>query len=484
MAQPHKLLSYTDSCVTAHTHTHTQSCSHNNYQILRIHHCIPCIYALEQVICFQATKRFPPTFFFFFFCPSCWLRKNTALFGIAGESIARIQKLLQMDTESLTTSDHHHCHFKEDVPREFYCRKCSWVCRRLARTTCCRESFCFSCISPQRKDGHPCPSCGRRNYDISESEEHQERLKEFLVFCPFEREGCLWSGPFKELKGHLDPFKDGCQQVRMACPLGCQLQVPKRSMKQHVARDCMERELVCQNCQTKSSPPEQDIPSQSNPQCHKEAVDSKNSKNCTFCEDCEESELHRKLLDRLREQETKLQALSLELSTSKKHFQEQMKKNEAATKELRDMIIVKHDFEIGSITRKKLKTESSIWNSQTSYTFFSGYKYCICLASRGFSVIVQLKLLPGDFDHLLKWPLKASFTLELHNMSRGSGSLMGITGTRSWKRPPQASNSHVFYFRPNPAEIYQGFLEVSTLEGFLKCDKLCFSIKDVTIHSK
>jgi len=380
-----------------------------------------------------------------------------------------------------TASSHQ---LKDKVPREFHCRKCSQVCERLTKTSCCGENFCLSCISPQRKDGYPCPSCGKNNYDISESEEHQQRLDEFLVFCPFQREGCIWYGPFKELKSHVDPCKDGCKHVSIACPLGCQLEVLKSRMKQHIASDCTERELTCQGCQTKSSL-ELDIPSsQSKLLCHNEEnVDSRDTKSSPLYEGCEVSEFHRKLLHKLGEQEIKLQALSLELATSNRNLQEQIERNATATKELRDMVIVKHDFEIGNITRRTLGIESSTWTSQASYTFFSGYRYCICLTSRGYSLMVQLKVLPGDFDHLLKWPLQASFTLELHK-SWGSRNLKGITGTRSWKRPPQANNSHVFYFRPNPAEIYKGFIELSMLDSFLKNDQLCFSIMDVTVYNK
>ena len=489
--------------------------------------------------------------------------------------------------QKMATGSSSHCVcqylFKEQIPEEFFCIKCSELCDRLTVTGCCGESFCYECISDCKDAGKPCPACDEENYDIFESEDHQQRLNQFQVFCNFKNEGCDWAGTIDKLDDHLDPKQGGCQYVSVACPLGCHRNIPKSKMKEHIAEECTQRDYTCQYCAFKASyqevmtshalacsespnyrresckcgdmddhttlcclqgeesdfnsTQEDNIQQQSagnggktanvkklqrlleqkvnefkvedNTKRLWEFVKGQQEQNQLLREKLEEQNRHleahelehkkhlemlqtelkeQKLLqaqylEMLQKQEMALQALSLELTTSQKHMQDFKREKEIAVKEIRDMIVVKKSFEVDDFTQERLSTESSVWMAAATYTQFSGYKYSICITSRGCSVVLHLRVLQGEFDHLLKWPLRASFAMELLEQ-RGGDNLRCITGKRAWKKPFQAPSGHVIYFKPNPSGIYQGFLDTTLLESFIKSDKLCCVITDITMYNK
>ena len=46
------------------------------------------------------------------------------------------------------------CEFIDSVPENFYCKKCTLVARRISITTCCGESFCYSCTADTQEQGN------------------------------------------------------------------------------------------------------------------------------------------------------------------------------------------------------------------------------------------------------------------------------------------------------------------------------------------
>ena len=93
-----------------------------------------------------------------------------------------------------------------------------------------------------------------------------------------------------------------------------------------------------------------------------------------------------------------------------------------------------------NFSEKKQKDEPGDWKSPAMYTHLGGYKFCIAVdasgysGDRGYSIDVNLWVLPGEFDDQLKWPASAEFTIELINQQKREQNVSG-GGTFSWNKP-------------------------------------------------
>ena len=144
------------------------------------------------------------------------------------------------------------CEFIDSVSEDFYCKKCTLVARRLSITTCCGESFCYSCIADTQEQSKPCPECDKE-YNTVEHVKNQKRINCLRVYCSMKERGCGWSETLDRLDTHLDPDQDNCQYVDTKCPLNCNMTIPKNKVEQHVAQHCAKRPHVCQYCSFKAT---------------------------------------------------------------------------------------------------------------------------------------------------------------------------------------------------------------------------------------
>ena len=115
-----------------------------------------------------------------------------------------------------------------------------------------------------------------------------------------------------------------------------------------------------------------------------------------------------------------------------------------------------------------------------------GYKFCIGIEANGRdnehgkAIRVELLAMPGEYDHQLKWPARAMFTIKLLHQ-QGGANVKG-TITEEWTEPGK-SYTHTggefgniqFGFRPTH------FIEHSTLSGFLCNGTLYFHLAKIDI---
>ena len=147
----------------------------------------------------------------------------------------------------MTDSTGYQCEFIDSVPKDFYCKKCALVARRLTLSCCCGESYCHACIADS------CLSCGEKAFSIFEHLKNQQKILSLQVHCSMKERGCDWSGTLEQLDTHLDPDQDNCQYVDTKCPLNCHMTIPKNKVEQHVAQHCAKRPYVCQHCNFKAT---------------------------------------------------------------------------------------------------------------------------------------------------------------------------------------------------------------------------------------
>ncbi len=153
----------------------------------------------------------------------------------------------------MATSLGYKCKFIDSVSEDFYCKKCTLVARRLIFTSCCEETFCYTCIVDSKNQDKPCPVCGEEEFSMVEFKKYQNRVKQLQVYCNMKERGCVWSGTLDQLDLHLDPDLDNCQYVDTKCPLNCPQTIPRNKVEQHVDQECSKRPHICQHCGFKAT---------------------------------------------------------------------------------------------------------------------------------------------------------------------------------------------------------------------------------------
>ena len=152
--------------------------------------------------------------------------------------------------------------------------------------------------------------------------------------------------------------------------------------------------------------------------------------------------------------------------------------NETKLSELSSMTGLNRKFEMKNFSRERAKKQQLEWTSPVMYTHVYGYKFCIQVYANGFSsgrgksVHMQTVSMSGEYDDLLKWPIKVKITIQLINQQGGENACVG--GTITWRKPTSEYGGASGFYRS-----IHGFLDHSELNSFLKDDTLYFFVSEV-----
>lgn len=139
-----------------------------------------------------------------------------------------------------------------------------------------------------------------------------------------------------------------------------------------------------------------------------------------------------------------------------------------------------------NFSKERAKDKSSDWKSPAMYTHLCGYKFCIGIDanghddSHGEAIRVELWSMEGEYDHLLKWPAQLSFTIELLNQHGGEDVSHTLTSIE-WEKP-ETHYKYCSNFKVIEYGLDWAFLEHSELGDFLRDDRLCFHLTNITLH--
>ena len=165
---------------------------------------------------------------------------------------------------------------------------------------------------------------------------------------------------------------------------------------------------------------------------------------------------------------------------------------ELGTKSLEKVLYaagLNHSFMMTGFSKEKLKDKPGDWKSPAMYTHTSGYKFCVQVDAngngfgRGKSINIDLWVMPGEYDHQLKWPAKVNFTMEIINQHGGKNAVGTNTGT--WDKPTESKRAcsfnsltlgHLFY--------YIGFMKHSEMPKYLTEDSLHFILSKIEVLSQ
>ena len=125
---------------------------------------------------------------------------------------------------------------------------------------------------------------------------------------------------------------------------------------------------------------------------------------------------------------------------------------------------------------QELIAKSLEWTSRAIYTHNHGYK--LCLAVKGFTnsngvqfLVLMFYRMPGEYDHMLRWPVSYNVQLEIVNKRGGNGISFG-TGKNVWR---QDQDGVPLFFKEYNS--YQVHLECSSLVDFVFHDSLEFKVQ-------
>ena len=133
-----------------------------------------------------------------------------------------------------------------------------------------------------------------------------------------------------------------------------------------------------------------------------------------------------KFKNKFEEQEMRFQVLEQKfhklLQEQEKKFvrlKEKSDQNEGALDKVTNFINLKRRFAMENFSLEKVKDKVGEWKSPAMYTHVCGYKFCIGINANGHGLIrgkamnMVLYAMQEEHDHLLKWPARVSFTIEL-----------------------------------------------------------------------
>ena len=209
------------------------------------------------------------------------------------------------------------------------------------------------------------------------------------------------------------------------------------------------------------------------------------------------SKMIKEQLQQLTEQREKLHHSEEENMKLRQQLQdhgEKLMAVELSTKSLEKVLYaagLNHSFVMTGFSKEKLKDKPGDWKSPAMYTHTSGYKFCVQVdangngSGRGNSMYIYVWVMPGEYDHQLKWPAKVNFTMELINQHGGKNAVGTNTGT--WDKPTESKracsfNSLILGHFGNLLH-YTCFMEHSDIPKYLTEDSLHFTLSKIEVLS-
>ncbi len=146
--------------------------------------------------------------------------------------------------------------FVSAIPKSLMCTYCHQLSRRPCHVTCCSSPYCLDCVELLNLTTKKCAkvNCGKE-FDIVTDDDIERRIKQVIVYCPRQENGCNWIGSIEDLEAvhwssspvgiKPDPNNMACQYQELECPNLCGLSLPRWVMQEHCLSQCGKGKVVC-----------------------------------------------------------------------------------------------------------------------------------------------------------------------------------------------------------------------------------------------
>ena len=314
---------------------------------------------------------------------------------------------------------------------------------------------------------------------------------------------CSFRATYEEVVDHVAQ----CKYVPLDCPNRCGVTFEQDFLEDHM-KMCRLEEVACEfrgvGCDGRFLREDQENHARENSDKHLTltaalAVETKDSLlQKLLDQDKRHKEEEQKLSKMIKEQQQQLTEQREKLHHSeeenmklRQQLQDHGKKLmavELGTKSLEKVLYaagLNHSFVMTGFSKEKLKDKPGDWKSPAMYTHISGYKFYVGVDAngsgyaRGKSIGVNLWAMPGQYDHLLKWPARVTFTLEVINQ-HGKNAVW--TTTTAWDKLTKCN--FVCTFNVVMACLFYSFMEHSDIPKYLTEDSLYFILSKVEVLSQ
>ena len=347
----------------------------------------------------------------------------------------------------------------------------------------------------------------------------EQHVAQHCAKRPYVCQHCNFKATYEEV---VDAHLPECKYVPLQCPNLCGVSCEREDMEDHM-KMCRLEEIGCEfsgvGCDGRFRREDQEEHTRQDSQKHLTltaslAVETKEQLQQKLLEQDkkhkeEEEKLKKMIVDlekKIDEQEKKMkddgrkleeeqekklkkqkemleQQFNLKLQELKQILVDVIAKsdqNETKLSVLSSMTGLNRKFEMKNFSGERAKKGQLTWKSPVMYTHLCGYKFRIGVDANGFgngygkSVHVVAWSMSGEYDDVLKWPVKVNITLKLINQQGGDNACHSVTGT--WKKPTSEYGDGYGFFRSK-----KNFLDHSELNSFLKNDTLYFLLPEVKL---
>ena len=390
---------------------------------------------------------------------------------------------------------------------DLVCPICQEISSDPVQTSCCGHLFCKQCLK-----GPTCPLCRQRYTSVSD-QFNTRKIKGLKVGCS--NEGCDWKGELGEIVGHFET----CMYENIPCANKCGENNTRIGIFIHMFDNCPFRMVKCEYCQWEDKAntlpehttfcPALPVPcpdgcGQSVPremlEKHSETCPKRLVKCKYFAIGCRVLLPADKMADHLVQAEgdhlKKAMDKVVELSVAMGSVYQQLHspcgpqnsfvprlwlENKSGSRACPWIIEMSNFFEI----------HGKVWFSPPFYTHPGGYKLCMEVygnghgASQGVHLSLFIRLMKGECDECLKWPLSLKIIIMLLNQIDDSDH---VSHTVDYNDASEKVNSRVI--KGNMARSGRGrgnFLPLTDLAEdqtkkvqYLKNDCLFFKVDRVS----
>ena len=405
--------------------------------------------------------------------------------------------------------------FVEEPSQDYFCPVSLSVLQDPHQSTCCGHHFSKEVALQLQQAGKPCPMCKEPDLTLVVDKFYKRKINELNVRCPHKGSGCDWVGELGKFEHHVSScpkrpwecehcdFKATyevygdhvplCTKYPIPCPNQCEIvTVPRSNLEKHLS-ECPLQLVECEFSQAGCTEkvPRRDLVShvRENVQQH---LLSMSLLNLT---------LTRELREKMEEKDGQIAELQEELKRQGKeieqrdidheaHLQLVEKRVQEQGQQLQDQmhhlradvlsaalhtVTSTHEFSMTGFNLAKRET----WNSEPFYSHERGYKFQLQVMqtsslvpaetthwnpqlslslSRTMGMTPQyvsadIKLLEGEFDEQLLWPIRCTAHLLLLNQLTDSGHY-GRTCSQDLRKKEKRATVK-----------YSGFIRISDLSS-------------------
>ena len=332
--------------------------------------------------------------------------------------------------------------FVERPSQDFFCPVSLELLLEPQLTSCCGHHLSLDAATRLQREGKPCPMCNDEGWSAMLDKYHRRRVHEVRVRCWHLNDGCEWVGQVNELKRHAescekrpwecrycalkcthiegeknhwptcpkfpDPCPNACEvgsvercnmeQHLSVCPLepvacemkefGCSVVVPRKELATHMR----ESELQHLTAMTR-------LNLSMTRQLQQELTDLK----VGMKRDMEKHE--QKITDSMQKEITKLENRVQKLQQIGEHIEQHTAPQCSV-------------FTFSEYSKKKVSDAGS--HSVLFYSHQNGYAFRLVIQyylSYHNDIGAKLRLMKGDYDDQLQWPVNINVRLELLNQA-------------------------------------------------------------------